>query len=406
MEARVTASSAAAGWEPAGAIDGDRFTAGPGAAWQGAAHQAAWWWRIDFGAPREVGAILQVNGDHAEILRGAPSRYRWQWSEDGRQWRDLPGMAVDRERRLFRVHRLPTPIRARFLQIAIDAAEGDAPTLRQVEVFSATDAAVSFDDWIAVVSTLEHGGLPGAGAEFIPLARSCPGWESLKAQQLWLADFDPEFVALEPRPLCAFFSGNFRDWCQVPREPWRGTQGVLREGRLPLWASCGGAQGLAILAETGVEHPWDCPHCRDPEQPRLPIYTHIGHATSAESRLPCGEYSACVFERGAHNVRLLVDDPAFAGLPREFSIMESHCGQIEWPPEGWELIVTGGEGAHTRTQCLRVRDRPIYAAQFHIEMTGTPENSRRIMANFLAMARSWVADGPRAVPSIDRSADP
>lgn len=79
--------------------------------------------------------------------------------------------------------------------------------------------------------------------------------------------------------------------------------------------------------------------------------------------------------------------------------MESHCGQIQWAPEGWMLIVTAGTGAKTRTQCIRVHDRYIYAAQFHIEMNGTPETSRRIMSNFLAQAKRWGGYNPKARPA-------
>ena len=88
------------------------------------------------------------------------------------------------------------------------------------------------------------------------------------------------------------------------------------------------------------------------------------------------------------------------GLPRDFGAMESHCGQIEWPPKGWDLVVTAGSGAKTRTQCLRLRDRYIYAAQFHIELPGTPESSQRIMANFLALAKQsgGYHPGRKAVP--------
>ncbi len=169
----------------------------------------------------------------------------------------------------------------------------------------------------------------------------------------------------------------------ISREPWRGTQEVLEQRTLPIWASCGGAQGLAILAEVGVDRAWDCPHCRDPLAPKTPIYTHIGHTGTR----PCGDYSACIFERGPHRVRQLTSDPVFDGLPTEFSAMESHCGQIAWPPQGWQLIATAGEG--TKTQCLRLKDQCIYAAQFHIEMNGTPEVSRVIMSNFLSLARQW-----------------
>ena len=84
--------------------------------------------------------------------------------------------------------------------------------------------------------------LPGHGQEFIPLARSCAGWENVQAQQVWLGSFDEMFVGAEPRPLCAFLSGNFKDWCEIAREPWRGTEQVMKRGHLPMWASCGGAQ--------------------------------------------------------------------------------------------------------------------------------------------------------------------
>jgi GMP synthase-like glutamine amidotransferase len=82
-------------------------------------------------------------------------------------------------------------------------------------------------------------------------------------------------------------------------------------------------------------------------------------------------------------VRLLSPDPVFKSLPEDVVVMESHCGQIEWAPAGWDLVATAGEGTRTRVQCLRLRDSLIYAAQFHIEMDGTPEVSRRIMENFL-----------------------
>jgi hypothetical protein len=52
--------------------------------------------------------------------------------------------------------------------------------------------------------------------------------------------------------------------------------------------------------------------------------------------------------------------------------------------------------------------RPIYAAQFHIEMEGTPESSRQIMGNFLGLARAWggyhPAGGP--LPATDPTKKP
>jgi hypothetical protein len=392
----ATSSSSAPGFDAAGAIDGNRFATEKGAAWQGRAGDTHWWWQIRFPQPRAVGALLQINGDHPLVFRNAPQVYVWQISQDGKLWQDLPETRVKKEARLFRIHRLKKAQTCQYLRLNIDAAAGSAPTVREVELYADPEARIAFDDWIVTVNTQEKPVVLEKPDPFTQLARQCRGWKQVQAQQIWLGSFNEDFVSAEPRPLCAFLSGNFRDWCQRTRETWRGTQEVLRKGRLPMWASCGGAQGLAILAEVGVDKKWDCPHCRDPKNPALPIYTHIGHTRSR----PCGDYSCCVFERGKFNVLQVACDPAFEGLPREFGIMESHCGQIAYPPKGWVLVVTKGQGAKTVGQCLRVSDRYIYAAQFHIEMAGTPANSRKIMSNFLALAKKWGGYNPegRAVP--------
>jgi hypothetical protein len=381
---RTIASSSQAEFGPSGALEGDRFSAAAGHAWKGSGAASNWWWEVRFAAARDVGAILQIQGDHDFVFTNAPLAYVWQSSLDGQSWQRLQGTQTGSEARTFRLHRLPEAVRCQFLRLRIDAAAGAFPTLREVEFYSRPTAKVTFPDWVLVVNTTDDPRLPNEGKGFIPLAKSCPGWTNLQAQQIWVGTFNEALVAAEPRPLCAFLSGNFKDWCQVNRETWRGTQQVLEGGHLPMWASCGGAQGLAILAETGVDRPWDCPHCRDPDHPKLPIYTHIGHT----GKKPCGDYSACVFERGSHTVRQVSHDPAFRGLPREFKIVESHCGQIEWAPAGWELIATAGPGTLTKTQCLRVKKRCIYAAQFHIELPGEERNARRIMGNFLDLAKS------------------
>ena len=248
-------------------------------------------------------------------------------------------------------------------------------------------------DWVLVVNSTHDPTLPGHGQEFVPLARSISRWKNLGAKQVWVANLTPKLVETQPRPLAIFFSGSFKDWCEVDRRHWRGAEKILKRGQIPIWASCGGAQALAILAETGTRKPWDCPHCRDPLRPRLPIYTHIGHTHSGPHR--CGDYSNCTFERGPHLVRKVGSDPVFAGLPENFEVMESHCGQIEFPPAGWRQIATAGEGTRTINQCLRWGDRPIYAAQFHIEMAGTPETSRTILSNFLTLAERWNQAAPR-----------
>jgi hypothetical protein len=387
----ASASSSAPGFDPAGALDGKRFAVDKGTAWQGKPDARSWWWQVRFPEPRPIGALLQINGDHPLVFRNAPKSYVWQISDGGTAWQDLSETATKAESRMFRIHRLTQLRTARYLRMRIDAAEGACPTLREVEIYDKTDARIPFDDWIITVYTDEERKIDLQPDSFTRLARQCRGWENMLAQQLWLDTFNEAFVSAEPRPLCAFLSGNFKDWCQRTREPWRGTQEVLTKRNLPIWAACGGAQGLAILSDVGADQEWDCPHCRDPKNPKLRIYDHIGHT----AKCACGDYSGCLFERGRYEVRQVLKDPAFAGLPRDFAIMESHCGQIMYPPKGWVLVVTKGDKGHTAIQCLRVKDRPIYAGQFHIEMEGTAENSRRIMSNFLNLAKRWGGYNPQ-----------
>jgi GMP synthase-like glutamine amidotransferase len=388
----VTASGSAAGTAPAGAMDGRRFALAPASLWKG--DKPSCWWQIRFPEPRAVGAILQINGEDEHRLHNAPRNYAWQRSDDGQTWHTIPETVVRREKRLFRIHRLNEPIRTRYLRLQINLAEGDLPALREVEFYPTTDAAIPFPDWVIAVSSLEGPCQLGAGLPFIRLARRCPGWENVPGQWVWHGDFDEAFVAAEPRPLCAFLSGSFLEWCQCEREPWRGVQQVLKNRNLPMWGACGGAQVLAILEETGVDRPWDCPRCRDAKSPRLPIYSHIGHTGPA----PCGDYNRNVGERGKYRMRQVARDPVFAGVPEVFEIMESHVGQITYPPKGWVRVATRGPGAHTVNQCLRVKDRYIYSAQFHMEMDGTPENSRTIMSNFLRLAREWGGYNPHGKP--------
>ncbi len=384
---RFLASSHQPGRDPALAMDGDRFTTDR--AWAGEPGTNRWWWQAEFAEPRVVGAILQVHGDHSFVLRHAPTSYAWEGSDDGRAWRPMAGADQRSERRTFRLHRLERAERVRFVRLLVHEASGGFPVMREVE-FHGPGAAVSFPEWVVAVNVTHDGALPGHGQEFIPLARETDA--RLQAQQVWLVNFDDDYLKAEPRPLAAFLSGSFKDWCEVDRAHWRGIQQVLRNRSVPLWASCGGAQGLALVSEHGVEQPWDCPHCRDPRRPLTPLYGHIGHVPGMH--LACGRYGDCTFERGPMAIRKVGTDPAFEGLPDEFTVMESHCGQIEVVPRGWRWIATNGPKGLTRIQCLRLLDAPVYAAQFHIEMAGTPEVSRRIMANFLGEARAWQARTP------------
>lgn len=396
---QVSASSTRSGANLSGPRDGARFSTEAASAWRGEAGRAPWTWEVRFARPRPVGAILQIVGDDAEELRNAPKRSVWQY-HDGEHWIDLERTRIDRETRMFRLHRLESSREVHGLRLVIDEAIGESPALREVEFFAEPGAKVEFPDWIAAVSTFDGPDTLRESSGFVTLARQCEGWSGVPAQRVWMGDFDQGFTEAEPRPLCVFLTGNISEWCQKDRGAWRGIAAVLKARGLPIWASCGGAQGLAILEEQGVDRPWDCPRCRDPENPLLPIYTHIGH-TGPDV---CGSYTRNLAERGPTNLRIEVRDAVLEGLPDQFQSIESHVGQVAYLPRSWVRLVTAGDGAKTINQLFRVDGYPIYGAQFHIEMRGTPETSRRLMSNFLAEAKRWrdhAAPGPAAAPEAE-----
>ncbi|RPI80197.1 MAG: discoidin domain-containing protein, partial [Planctomycetaceae bacterium] len=183
------ASSTAPGSTAAGPRDGDRFSTEPARLWKGAADADGWWWQMEFDAPRRVGAILQIVGDGGDVLNNAPHSAVWRSSGDGHTWQTLEETRVTDERRSFRIHRLKQPVVARFLRCDIESAIGTAPALREVEVFDDPQAEIDFPDWVVAVSTTEATEGPrglGAGREFLPLVRSCRGWQSAPAQFVWM----------------------------------------------------------------------------------------------------------------------------------------------------------------------------------------------------------------------------
>lgn len=331
-------------------------------------------WQTNFVYPQQIRTISQINGTHDFVFTNAPSAYEWQYSINGSEWLVVPGTRITNENRLFRTHQTKEPLVAKSLKLVVHKTNGPRAVLQEVRVNSPEVP------WALIINSTHERKLPGHGKEFLPLIRKArPG---MRAQQINLEDFTVNFVTQEPRPLVVFMSGSFKDWCEVDRETWRGAQEVLSSRQVPIWASCGGAQGLGILATVGVEAPWDCSHCRNPEKPLVPIYSHIGHTMQT----PCGDYSGCIFEKGPYNIRKEMNDPVFAGLNDQFKSMQSHCGQLNFAPTGWDLVAVGGDGSLTRIQCIKTSGYPIYAAQFHIEMTGTLESSLTIMSNFLRVA--------------------
>jgi len=88
-----------------------------------------------------------------------------------------------------------------------------------------------------------------------------PGWAPSPGAAGVLDSFDEAFVSAEPRPLCAFLSGNFKGLCEDSARTLARHAGDFAEETPADVGLVWRRARAAILAETGADKPWDCPHC-------------------------------------------------------------------------------------------------------------------------------------------------
>ena len=161
-----------------GAIDGDRFSSSRELS--GKAERARpWWWQVEFPEAREVGAILQIHGDHEYALKNAPRRYVWKVSQDGSLGEDLDETATTDEQRT---------VRSASTVSSASAAHGrcgwrsrptgrvPSPALREVELFADPAAKIAFPlGRRRQHHGIEQGSRRRVRPRFRKLARSCDG---------------------------------------------------------------------------------------------------------------------------------------------------------------------------------------------------------------------------------------
>ena len=79
------------------------------------------------------------------------------------------------------------------------------------------------------------------------------------------------------------------------------------------------------------------------------------------------------------------DNELFAGLPRSFTVWESHNDEVTNVPANIQVI------AHTENcavEAIKVKDKPFYGVQFHPEVENT-EHGAEIFQNFLKIVAKW-----------------
>ncbi len=99
------------------------------------------------------------------------------------------------------------------------------------------------------------------------------------------------------------------------------------------------------------------------------------------------EYSPGYFkEWGVCPVRVIKDDPLFAGCGKTIRVRQAHAWEVKRPGAGFVRLA---ESPHCAVQAVRHRQLPIYGVQFHPEFRQAAyPDGLRILKNFFKFARA------------------
>ncbi|MDD1755442.1 MAG: GMP synthase subunit A [Methanomassiliicoccales archaeon] len=102
---------------------------------------------------------------------------------------------------------------------------------------------------------------------------------------------------------------------------------------------------------------------------------HYGGAT-APAKVP---------EFGKTTLYVDREDDIFIGLPKSFTVWESHNDEVSVLPSGFEVLA---HSDNCPVEAFRIEGKPFYGLQFHPEVENT-EHGYDIFKNFLKVVESW-----------------
>lgn len=87
-------------------------------------------------------------------------------------------------------------------------------------------------------------------------------------------------------------------------------------------------------------------------------------------------------EYGLAELQVLDEDDLFKGLPKKFSVWESHNDEVKEAP-GFKVLATS---ENCKIQALKLVDKPLYGVQFHPEVNNT-EHGEEVLRNFVNVTK-------------------
>ena len=209
----------------------------------------------------------------------------------------------------------------------------------------------------------------GRGGSFFAIARTLEKLAGDTCVMLHYTQLAPELLArLQPWAVChSGASADYREYDVMKNRTYRA---VVKQLTVPQIGFCGGHQILAHYFGSTVR-----PIRRlRPDEPD-----------------PAPHRPGVFKEWGVYPVRLLRQDPLFAGLGKVIRVQEYHTWEVK--RLGRDLVRLAATAA-CQVQAFRHRLKPIYGTQFHPEQSleAYPDGIR-LLENFFKLARAHRAAG-------------
>ena len=351
--------------------------------WEGFPNQDCYWVKFDLGGPVPVSRIWLLCGmagwkprecrlwsflEQQGSLTGRLTEYEWQCSQDNRTWetiRETRRRGADGFKGEFVLD--GSPVTARYFRLLITGWVGPAPRVHEVTFYtpgSPPVPRVPDTDYVLVIGNYQAD-QRNVNTTFRDVVLGRNGHAPLP-WALGVVEVPHYAISLEilerlaRKPVAIFLTG-FGRWSEMlPQFEYNGVYEIIREAKIPIFASCGGHQ-LLVQQE-------DFTFARD---------TGRSYYTASVQDL-AGDIPP---------VHMQKQDPIFAGMVDPFYAPQYHSWTVDVLPADFEVLATSRDArGFICNEVIRAKDRLVYGVQFHPEM-GHPWNAAKpMLVNFLRMA--------------------
>lgn len=303
------------------------------------------WIKFDLGKPIKICRVwILSNPTDAD---GWLKDFYLEKSNDAENWEKIPETEIKNNNTFRNIIDFPET-EAQYFRLVISDFIGYAIQINEMILYSLEKPAaleIPDGDYILIVGN-EHNGFT-----FTDLAKHVESLGfNLKTVTVPYYEASLEMLNnLSRKPKAIICSGNNADYPNLPMFEHNGEFEIMRKTNIPLLGICAGHQFLAMT---------------------------YGY-TRARS-MGWSDITAIEPKTKWARIKILKQDPIFAGIPDNFTAPEVHSWAVVEPAEEFEVLAKS-----TYIQVQKSKKRLIYGIQFHAEINVDYNQGRKFIENFL-----------------------